>query len=135
MAVPDSLPHLGSGAADDSGRRFLSLRLYVANRSPNSVRAMANLDHICRECLDAGSYRLEIIDVLDDPLRAVRDKILVTPTLAWTSSPPSPPLGSPSPSFPQKRESAPPRIRGLILGDLSERQRVLDALGLAGGQP
>jgi circadian clock protein KaiB len=88
---------------------ILYLRLYVADRSPNSLRAMSNLEAICRDYLKKDAYRLEVVDVLADPLRAVRDKILVTPTLAKLSVPPV-----------------------LILGDLSERPRVLAALGLGG---
>jgi circadian clock protein KaiB len=95
-------------------RGILLLRLYVANRSPNSLRAIANLETICRKCLQEDAYRLEVVDILADPLRAVRDKILVTPTLAgWI-----------------------PAVAGValrpvvILGDLSEHDRVLEALGL-----
>jgi circadian clock protein KaiB len=55
--------------------------LYVANESPNSVRARANLEAICREYLVEGRYHLAVIDILKDPLRALDDGILVTPTL------------------------------------------------------
>jgi circadian clock protein KaiB len=104
------------GTAGPAGGGILQLRLYVANRSPNSVRAMINLDAICRECLEEGAYRIEVVDVLADPLRAVQDKILVTPTLAgWM------PAGQGMAEHPI-----------LILGDLSEHDRVLDALGLRG---
>ena len=98
------------GPAGSTPGQILHLRLYIADRSPNSERALANLEAICRDCLDVGTYRLEVVDILADPLRAVRDKILVTPTLAKLSVPPV-----------------------LILGDLSERDRVLAALGLLGG--
>jgi circadian clock protein KaiB len=59
----------------------LILRLYVANSAPNSLLAIANLAIICDEYLH-GNYTLEIIDVLDEPQRALADGILVTPSLA-----------------------------------------------------
>jgi circadian clock protein KaiB len=96
-------------ARDPSGgREILLLRLYVANKSPNSARALANLEAICQEHLGQGCYKLDVVDILLDPLRAVADQILVTPTLV---------------------KLTPPSLR--IVGDLSERERVLDALGLA----
>lgn len=56
------------------------LRLYVAGDGPNSVQARSNLQRIC-----AGApgyrYTLEVIDFLADPLRALADGVLVTPTL------------------------------------------------------
>lgn len=58
----------------------LVLRLYVAGDAPNSARARANLRRILGD-VDPGQYQLEIIDCLDDPLRALGDGVLVTPTL------------------------------------------------------
>jgi circadian clock protein KaiB len=58
----------------------LSLRLYVAGNAPNSVRAIANARRICNEHFAAG-HRLEIIDLLEFPSRALADGIIVTPTL------------------------------------------------------
>jgi len=64
------------GAADR-----LTLRLYVAGDAPNSVEAMANLKAICDSCLEPDAYDLEIVDILEEPLRALEDGVLVTPTL------------------------------------------------------
>ena len=58
----------------------LSLRLYVAGNAPNSVRAIANARRICDEHFATG-HRLEIVDLLEFPLRALADDIVVTPTL------------------------------------------------------
>jgi hypothetical protein len=41
------------------------MRLYVAGRAPNSVKAIANLEAICRQHLKDG-YKLEIVDVRVD---------------------------------------------------------------------
>jgi circadian clock protein KaiB len=58
----------------------LVLRLYVAGRAPNSLRAIANANAICDEHFASG-HELEIVDVLDHPQQALADGIVVTPTL------------------------------------------------------
>jgi len=83
--------------------------LYIANNAPNSVLAVANLEAICKEHLK-DNFKLEIIDVLEYPLRALADGILVTPSLAKVS---------PSPA-------------AKIVGNLSDKSKVLLALGLTG---
>jgi circadian clock protein KaiB len=85
----------------------VTMRLYIANNAPNSVKAIANLEAICKEHL-RDSFKLEIIDVLEFPLRALADGILVTPSLAKIS---------PSPA-------------AKIIGNLSDRSNVLHALGI-----
>ena len=62
--------------------------LYVAGRAPNSVKAIANLEAICRRHLMDG-YKLEIVDVCEHPLRALSDGVLVTPSLAKVSPAPT----------------------------------------------
>ena len=93
-----------SGAA---GTTVVVLRLYIATSGPNSVRAVANLEDICKKHLP-GAFSHEIIDVLEFPKRALADGILVTPSLAKLS---------PSPA-------------AKIVGDLSDRGGVLVALGI-----
>ena len=83
------------------------LRLYVAGGAPNSVQAIANLEAICREYLKDG-HRLEVVDVLEHPQRAMAEGVLVTPSLAKLS----------------------PRPISNIVGNLSDRAKVLLALGL-----
>jgi circadian clock protein KaiB len=56
----------------------LQLRLYIAGNAPNSVRAIDNLKALCEEHLFGEP---EIIDMLEFPLRALADGIVVTPTL------------------------------------------------------
>jgi circadian clock protein KaiB len=60
------------------------LRLYIAGGAPNSVQAIANLEAICHEYLNNG-HRLEVVDVLEHPQRAMADGVLVTPSLAKLS--------------------------------------------------
>jgi len=83
------------------------MRLYIADAAPNSVKVIANLEAICKEHLP-GAFKLEIVDVLEFPLRALADGVLVTPHLAKLA---------PSPA-------------AKIVGNLSDRSNVLHALGI-----
>jgi len=90
----------------------LVMRLYVVNSAPNSLLAIANLAAICKEFLK-DNFKLEIVDVLEQPLRALADGILVTPSLAKLS---------PSPA-------------ANIVGNLSDKSGVMRALGIRGYAP
>ncbi len=56
------------------------LRLYVAGQTPKSLTAFANLKKICQEYL-ANQYRIEVIDLLENPQLGRGDQILALPTL------------------------------------------------------
>ena len=58
----------------------LLLRLYVSGDAPNSLSAIANARLICETHFPA-AYKIEIVDMLLHPLRAMADGIVVTPTL------------------------------------------------------
>src|SRR6185437_8843885 len=51
------------------------LRLYVAGQSARSAAALRNLETICERHL-AGRYRIEVIDLLKQPLLARGDQIV-----------------------------------------------------------
>lgn len=87
------------------------LRLYVAGQTPKSIKAFANLKKICEEHLK-GRYRIEIIDLLENPTLARGDQILAIPTLV---------------------RKLPPPIRKII-GDLSDTERVLVGLDIRPGK-
>jgi circadian clock protein KaiB len=57
-----------------------NLRLYVADQTPNSVRAIANLKLLCEEHLK-GRYQIELIDLRKNPQLARGDQIVAIPTL------------------------------------------------------
>ena len=95
------------GTAAVSGTTVVVMRLYIAGRAPNSVKAVTNLEAICRQHFKDG-YKLEIVDVCEYPRRALDDGILVTPSLAKVS---------PSPG-------------ANVIGNLSDTSSVLAALGL-----
>jgi circadian clock protein KaiB len=81
-------------------------RLYVAGGTPNSARALTNLNSLCRAHLP-DRHEIEVVDVVREPKRALADDIRMTPTLLKLSPPPA------------RR----------IVGTLSQTQRVLDTLG------
>ena len=93
------------------GRRGLfKFRLYVAADTLNSAQAIANLNALCRAHL-TGRHEIEIVDVFEEPQRALAENIRMTPTLL-------------------KLEPAPARR---IIGSLAKTQLVLDMLGLETG--
>lgn len=55
-------------------------RLYVAGNSQNSAQAMLNLRAFCQEHLPE-VHHIEIVDILQEPKRALDDGVLLTPTL------------------------------------------------------
>lgn len=85
------------------------LRLYVAGDGPNSAAARVNLRRLLATC-DPSSYTMEIVDCLREPMRALREGVLVTPTLC-------------------RLEPEPVRT---IVGSLSDTARVVETLGLSG---
>ena len=61
-------------------------KLYVADHTLNSRTAIKNFNKIFFEKLE-NEYTLEIIDVLENPLKAEEEKILATPTLIINNPP------------------------------------------------
>lgn len=55
--------------------------LYVTGRTRRSERASVNLRKLCADRLPTGAFEIEIIDVLDHPLRAEKDRVIATPTV------------------------------------------------------
>jgi len=96
------------GASDPEAAAAVVMVLYITDSGPNSIRAVANLEAICREHLQ-GNFRLEVIDVLECPLRALADGVVVTPSLAKLS----------------------PLPVATVVGNLSDTGSVLRALGIA----
>lgn len=55
-------------------------RLYIAGSSQRSLRAVKRIKEICEKELP-GLYTLEIIDLYQQPARAIADQIVAAPTL------------------------------------------------------
>ena len=83
------------------------LRLYVAGQTSKSIAAFSNLKKLCEEHLQ-GQYRIEVIDLLENPALAKGDQIFAIPTLV---------------------RKLPEPIKKII-GDLSNKERVLVGLNL-----
>ena len=64
------------------------LRLFVAGNSPCSLRALQNLTRLCDTHL-GDDYRLEVIDVHENPELAKANQIVAVPTLVRSLPGPS----------------------------------------------
>lgn len=84
------------------------LRLFVTGATVRSQRAIANMRKICEEELE-GRYDLEVIDIYQNPGATRAHQVIATPTLV---------------------KVLPEPLRRII-GDLSNRERVLSGLNLS----
>jgi circadian clock protein KaiB len=107
MAKPVSSTRAFRNAAADQPSEQYELRLYVAGSTPRSTSAVEALKSICEEHL-RGRYKLSVIDVYQQPVLARDEQIIAVPTLVKQLP------------LPMRR----------ILGDLSNKQRVLLGLDL-----
>ena len=86
---------------------MFKFRLYVADDAQNGALAKANLAALCRTYLPK-RHEIEIVDVLLEPKRALKDSVFMTPTLI---------------------KLAPAPVRRIV-GTLSQTDIVLQAIGL-----
>jgi circadian clock protein KaiB len=92
---------------EDTANVRFKLRLFVTGSTPRSTRAIANMRKICEENL-RGRYDLEVVDVYENPDATRELQIIATPTLV---------------------KILPEPLRRII-GDLSDKERVLAGLNL-----
>ena len=83
------------------------LRLFITGTTPRSTRSVLNIRSICQQFL-LGRYDLEIVDIYQQPSLAREHQIIAAPTLI---------------------KEFPLPLRTLV-GDFSDRERVLSGLGL-----
>jgi circadian clock protein KaiB len=83
------------------------LTLFVSGASPNSVRAINNIEKILKDHL-SGRFQLKIIDVRQEKILAEKEQIIALPLLIK--------------KFPQ------PERR--LIGDMSDTKKVLNGLGI-----
>ncbi|MEO6720491.1 MAG: circadian clock KaiB family protein [Ferruginibacter sp.] len=86
---------------------YYTLRLFVTGATPNSVKAISNIKHIC-ELHIKERYSLEIIDVYQDASIAEQEQLIALPLLI-------------------KKRPLPERR---LIGDMSDNDRVLRGLGI-----
>jgi circadian clock protein KaiB len=91
---------------DTKGEQY-KLRLFITGSTPRSTRAIENMRRICEENLK-GLYDLEVIDIYQNPEATRELQIVATPTLV---------------------KMLPEPLRRII-GDLSDKERVLAGLNL-----
>lgn len=101
-----SSPQKMAPAAEPTPKQW-DLRLYIAGPTPKSIAALRNLEKLCEEHL-AGNYRIQVIDLMENPPLAKGHQILAVPTIV---------------------RNLPSPIRKLI-GNLSNTERVLVGLDL-----
>lgn len=99
---PETSQAVGQTEAED-----YVLRLYVSGLTPRSVAAIENIKEICKTHLK-GRYDLQVIDIYQMPELASSAQIVAVPTLI---------------------KQLPSPLRQLV-GDLSEKERVLVGMGL-----
>ena len=100
-------PHATDDARGAGADEAWELRLYVTGRSPKCLQAIENLRRVCEEHL-ADHYRIEVVDLLENPRLAADDQILAVPTVVRKL----------------------PHPMRMIVGDLSDTDRVLVGLQL-----
>ncbi|RYD69084.1 MAG: circadian clock protein KaiB [Verrucomicrobiaceae bacterium] len=84
----------------------LVLELYIVGDSPRSAAALTNLEAIRKKYLPQA--KVEVVDVWENPRRILTNNVFITPMLV--------------------RVAPGPTCR--IVGDLSDEEKVLQALGI-----
>lgn len=101
---------LGAAATSQGGDGATTpwlLRLYIAGETCKSLTALSNLHRICGEYL-AERHQIEVIDLLQTPQLAEKDRIVAIPTLVRLQ----------------------PEPARKIIGDLSDLKKTLSGLQL-----
>lgn len=94
-------------SADSTNTTKHKFMLFVSGMSVKSGHAIENLRKICDKHFE-NNYELEIIDICRDKQQAVKYQIVAIPTLIKTD----------------------PKPQRIILGDLSDTQKVLRILNI-----
>jgi circadian clock protein KaiB len=98
----------GIGANAKSGKADYVFRLFITGNTPNSTRAIHNIQQICEAHLQ-GRYALEVVDVYQQPALAQQEQIIALPLLI-------------------KKFPLPERK---LIGDLSDTEKVMKILSLS----
>jgi circadian clock protein KaiB len=99
-------------AAAKQGRAKYILRLYITGMTPKSTQAINNVKKLCEKYLK-GCYKLEVIDIYQQPKLAKGEQIIATPTLI-------------------KKLPLPLRK---VIGDMSDTERFLVGIDLKSKEP
>ncbi|HVP24499.1 MAG TPA: circadian clock KaiB family protein [Methanomicrobiales archaeon] len=85
--MPDISGYGMAAGTEAEENRNVRLRLYVSNRTPNSLSAFANAKKIFGDRL-RGRYFLEVIDIRENPGAAIEEGVIATPLLVRLFSDP-----------------------------------------------
>ena len=102
----DSFEEFEEALKTKSGEMY-TLKLYIAGITPRSSRAVANIKEICEKYLK-GRYKLEVIDIYQQPTLGKGEKIIAAPTLIKKL----------------------PRPLRQFIGDMADTERILVGLDL-----
>lgn len=105
--VADSFLQFEKLLKDIAAIEHYSLRLFITGNTARSTRAVANIRNVCEEYLP-GRYKLEVVDIYQQPGKAAEEQIIAAPTLVKTL----------------------PKPLKRIIGDLADRKKVLAGLNL-----
>ena len=92
---------------NDEFHTIFQFVLYIAGESASGQRAYQNLRSICDEYVP-GKYSIDIVDLEAAPEIAVQEQVLAVPMVV--------------------KKAPLPEVR--IIGDLSDREKVLEVLGI-----
>ncbi len=94
-------------ANNQNAAKEYDLKLFISGASPNSVRAINNIQRILETHI-SGRYNLQIVDVYQETSVAQREQIVALPMLVRKNP------------LPERR----------LIGDMSNETKVIDGLGL-----
>lgn len=78
--TPDGSLRFTSLLDGSSAVKHYSLRLYITGTTERSNRAVASIRSLCDELLP-GKYDLEVVDIYQQPVKAMDAQIIAAPTL------------------------------------------------------
>jgi circadian clock protein KaiB len=93
-------------ANNQHAEKDYDLKLFISGASPNSIRAINNIQRILETHL-SGRYNLQIVDVYQEKSVAQREQIVALPMLVRKHP------------LPERR----------LIGDMSNEAKVIDGLG------
>jgi circadian clock protein KaiB len=94
-------------APTDQVQAEIVLHLYVAGTNARSLRAVERVSRLCEAHL-SGRYRLDVVDIYQDPGAAEREQVIAAPTLVRSL----------------------PTPRRYVVGDMADEGRLLATLGV-----
>lgn len=95
---------------EKTGSEKMNLQLYISGMTENSIMAIQNITKLCDKYRggDVGHIDLEVIDIYKNPAAASEQEIVFSPSLIRQT----------------------PLPKKILIGDLSNTQKVIHGLGI-----